>query len=386
MSSKDDGKKNVVILGITSFLNDFSSEMILPILPFFLTSLGASPVLIGVVGGLRDSLTSIFKVAFGYLSDKYAKRKPFLYGGYAFSALFKLFLAISSNSMAAVLSASFERIGKGMRDAPRDAMISQFMPTRTGAAFGLHRMLDTGGAILGSVAVALILMFLYLTLDQIILIAATISFLSIIPLYFVKEPAFNPMRHSKFRIALTSLPKNVLVFTGIASLFALANFSYMFFIMRAVDGGIIIPILLYVVFNIMYAAFSYPLGKYSDKIGKRKILIGGYILFSIVCIGFYQFESLQSLIILFMLYGVANAAIIGIQRAYVSDISPSDMRATAIGAFHTCTGLAALPSSIIAGYLWSAFSPAYAFLFGGLVAFASAVALWVWRFNNSSSS
>lgn len=382
MKSQDKGRKNVVLLGATSFINDFSSEMILPILPFFLSSLGASPVLIGLVGGLRDSLTSILKVAFGYLSDKYGKRKPFLYAGYIFSAVFKFLLAISTSSVSAVISASFERLGKGMRDAPRDAMISQFMPTRTGAAFGLHRMLDTGGAILGSVAVALILLFFNFTLDQIILAAAIISVLSVAPLHYVNEPQFKPANHPKLSTALTLLPRNVLIFTGIASVFALANFSYMFFIMRASEGGIIIPILLYIVFNIAYAIFSYPLGKYSDMIGKRAVLIGGYLLFGIVCIGFFYFSSLYELIFLFILYGVANASVIGVQRAYVSDISPQDLRATAIGTFHTLTGFATLVSSIIAGYLWGTFSPSYAFIFGGVFAFISGIALYLWRFNN----
>ncbi|MBU0531889.1 MFS transporter [Candidatus Micrarchaeota archaeon] len=377
MGKQKNGKKNVFLLGTTSFLNDFSSEMIMPILPFFLSSLGAPVVLIGLVGGLRDSLGSILKVLFGYLSDKTGKRKPFVYAGYLTSAFFKLLLAFSPNALFALSSASLERIGKGMRDAPRDAMIGQFMPKKTGTGFGIHQMMDTAGAILGSLAVLLMIWYLAMSYDMIIALAALLAILSIGPLFLVKEPIFKPYQNSYgFRSALSKLPGNLLVFTVIASLFSLANFSYMFFILKAqVSEDIVTAIALYVVFNVFFAIFAYPIGKYADKVGKRKVLIFGYVLFALVSFAFVFYSGLYALLILFILYGIANAAVKGVERAYVVDLSPANLKATSIGTFQLMTGLAALPSSIIAGYLWEAISPEATFMFGAVVSFGAAILL-----------
>ena len=246
------GKMNVSLLGTTSFLNDFSSQMILPILPFFLSSLGASAVLIGLVGGLRESLDKLFEVASGYLSDKIGRRKPFVYAGYITSSFFKLLLAFSPTAMSASSSASLERVGKGMRDAPRDAMIGQFMPGKTGTSFGLHRMFDTAGAVFGSLAVLVLIAYFFVPYDLLIMTAALIGILSIAPLSLVKEPPFRPYRNKHgFRYALSKLPRKLIIFNIIASLFTLANFSYMFFILKAqATEGLVIPIALYVLFNI----------------------------------------------------------------------------------------------------------------------------------------
>jgi MFS family permease len=375
------GKKNIALLGATSFLNDFSSEMMLPILPFFLSSLGATPLLIGLVGGIRDSLDRLLRIVFGYLSDRAGKRKPFVYLGYITSAFFKFLMALSPNAVVASSSASLERIGKGIRDAPRDAMIGQFLPNKTGTGFGLHRMLDTAGAVFGSLAALLIIAYLAWSYNTIILIAAFVALISIGPLFLVKEPPFKPYRNMKgFRYALSKLPKELLAFNIIASLFALANFSYMFFILKAyTTEGLVIPIALYVVFNIFYAAFAYPIGRHADKVGKRKIIVGGYMLFALVSLAFVHYSSLAALLVLFIFYGIANAAVKSVEPAYVTDMAPADLRATSLGTFQMMTGLAAIPSGLIAGYLWQYISPETTFMFGAVVAFAAAVLLAIKR-------
>lgn len=259
---KKEGKRNVTLLGITSFLNDLSSEMIMPVLPFFLSSLGASPVLIGLVGGLRDSLDKLLKVFFGYLSDRVGKRKSFVYGGYLLSALFKISLAFSPNAATASSTASLERIGKGIRDAPRDVMIGGFMPHRTGEGFGLHQMLDTAGAVCGALSALLLLVFLSFGYSDIILIGGLLALLSLIPLSMVGHASVSNANLKDMLSSLSDIPKQLWIFNLVAGLFAVSSFSYMFFLMKAeMTEGLIIPIGLYTIYNVFYSGASYPLGK-----------------------------------------------------------------------------------------------------------------------------
>lgn len=367
---------NVILLGIVSFLNDLSSEMIMPILPMFITALGGGSVVVGLIGGLRDSISSILKVICGYWSDKTGKRKIFVSSGYLVSSIFKLFLAFSQIWYHVLLFASLERVGKGLRTAPRDAIIADSMPKERGKGFGIHRSLDTFGAILGSILVFLLFWFLNFSFKIIILIASAIAFTSLIPLYFVSERKRKPQNIS-LNISLRILPKSLKLFIVISTLFALSNFSYMFFILRAQEfftgkSAIGIPILLYVLFNIFYAVFAVPFGTLSDKIGRKKVIVFGYLLFSLTSFGFAFANSLPFFIALFALYGMVYAIVDGNQRAFVSDLASGDLRATALGTFHTTTGLAALPASVIAGFLWQ-IDPSFTFLYGALVSIISVI-------------
>ena len=367
---------NVILLGIVSFLNDLSSEMIMPILPMFITALGGGSIVVGLIGGLRDSISSILKVICGYWSDKTGKRKIFVSSGYLISSIFKLFLAFSQIWYHVLLFASLERVGKGLRTAPRDAIIADSMPKERGKGFGIHRSLDTFGAILGSILVFLLFWFLNFSFKIIILIASAIAFTSLIPLYFVSERKRKPQNIS-LNISLRTLPKSLKLFIVISTLFALSNFSYMFFILRAQEfftgkSAIGIPILLYVLFNIFYAVFAVPFGTLSDKIGRKKVIVFGYLLFSLTSFGFAFANSLPFFIVLFALYGMVYAIVDGNQRAFVSDLASGDLRATALGTFHTTTGLAALPASVIAGFLWQ-IDPSFTFLYGALVSIISVI-------------
>lgn len=369
---------NVLLLGVVSFLNDFSSEMVIPILPMFIASLGGAGLAVGLIGGLRDSLSSILRVLSGYWSDRLGRRKIFVSSGYLTSALFKLLLAFSKVWQHILVFASLERVGKGLRTAPRDAIIADSMPREKGRGFGIHRALDTLGAIVGSATVFILFWFLGFHFKSIILAAATLAFLSLIPLHFVREKSRKP-RSVGLRISLRSLPGALRAFILVSSTFSLANFSYMFFILRAQESfagrwSVGMPILLYILFNAFYAALAVPFGRLSDRVGREKVIVSGYLLFSATSLGFALLDSPFSLVFLFAMYGTVYAMVDGNQRAYVSDLSPAGLRATALGTFHTATGLAALPASSIAGLLWE-IDPRATFAYGAAVS-ALAVALF----------
>jgi len=297
-------RSNILLLGLVSFFNDLSSEMIMPILPMFITALGGAGLVVGLIGGVRDSLSSILKVLCGYWSDKTGKRKIFVSSGYLTSSVFKLFLAFSRTWQHILVFAGLERVGKGLRTAPRDAIIADSMPEEKGKGFGIHRSLDTSGAILGSIVTFLLFRFWGFGFKSIILIAAIIAFFSLMPLHFVKEGK-RESQDITLKIGLKNLPRHLRLFILISGIFSLANFSYMFFILRAREfftGKLSVgaPILLYILFNVFYAAFAIPSGILSDKIGRKRVIVSGYLLFSLTSLGFAFFHSLTAFIILFI--------------------------------------------------------------------------------------
>ena len=374
---------NVLLLSIVSFLTDMSSEMILPILPLFLVTIGGTGIILGLVGGLGDSVASILKVFSGYFSDKLGKRKTLVYAGYQTSAVSKLFFAFATIWQHLLILRPIERLGKGIRTAPRDALIVESVRER-GKGFGIHRAFDTAGAIIGSILALFFVIFYSLGFRTIFLIAGGVAFLALVPLIFLRETKSRPISKTiSLHISFKETPRSLKIFIIIATLFALGNFSYFFFILRAQqffpaesELAIIGPLFLYVLLNVVYAAFCIPLGILSDKIGRKKVLIAGYALFGFVCLGFTQlYSSLVYLIILFMLYGLVYALVDANQRAFVSDLASEDLKGTALGTFHTAIGIALLPGSIIAGFLWDFIDPYATFLYGALLAFL-AVALF----------
>ncbi len=351
--TKKSNIKNVYLLSLTSFFNDVGSEIILAIIPFFLNFLGASGLIVGLVAGLRDATSNFFKSVFGYLSDKLRKRKAFVFFGYLTSATFKLLLSLSNTWQHVLVFFSLERIGKGLREAPRDAMIAESLPKEKGKAFGINRAFDTLGAIIGSLLAFVLLYFFSLSYNTIILIGALISFLSIFPLLFVNES----IKNSKKKKIKVILNKKLKYFIFVSCLFALSNISYMFFVLKAQkaffnSSSVVVPLFLYVLFNVAYTISAVPLGKLSDKVGRKLVILIGFILYALTSIGFIFFNVLPLFIILFITYGISLAIIEVSQKAIVSELSKEGIRATSLGIFQTSYGISTLIGNVIAGYLW----------------------------------
>ncbi len=371
-------KTNVILLGIVSFLTDVSSEMVHPLLPMFIVYLGGTGLVVGLVGGLGDSIASILAVLSGHLSDRVGKRKQFIFSGYGLSSLSKIFLAFSTQWWHILVLKSLERAGKGLRTAPRDAIIADSDERVRGMAFGIHRAMDSSGAVVGSIVAFILLWFMAMGFETIFLIAGFISLLALIPLFYVRERRREPKKLA-LEISLKALPREFRVFLLIVTVFALGNFTYMFFILKAQESlldpamAVALPVLLYVWFNVVYTIFSIPSGVLSDRIGRKSVLITGYGVFGITCLGFVFFKSFPALVILFGLYGLFFALIDSTQRAFASDLITEDLRGTALGTLHTTIAFTTLPASVIAGSLWQYFGPGATFLYGSAMGFLAAI-------------
>jgi len=374
---------NVIFLGLTSFINDISSDMIFAIMPLFIASLGGAGVAVGLIGGLGDSISGILKVFSGYLSDKFGKKMPFVFGGYFISSIMKLLFPFVKAWPTLAFLMPLERVGKGLRTAPRDAVIANStLPSSRGKAFGIHRALDTSGAFIGAFGAFVLFWFLKLELRTILFIAAIIGFFALPFLLFVKEKMATPQTLS-LKISLKNLPLNFKRYLVAQTLFALGNFTYMFFVLKSkivFDGifslrfAIALPILLYVWFNIIYAFSSIPAGIISDKIGRKKTIILGYCVYSLTCFGFIFSNSLGLFMILFAMYGLSFGLIEAVSRAFASDFVTGDLAGTALGTFHTCISLAVLPAGMIAGILWN-FNPDFTFIYGAVLGILSTLFL-----------
>ncbi len=395
-------KKNVFILGLVSFFTDISSEMLYPVIPIFLTAILHAPMsIVGLIEGIAESTASILKVVSGWLSDKSGKRKPFVIYGYGLSTIAKPLLAFAATWHFVLAARFLDRFGKGLRSSARDALIADSTDAEfRGKAFGFHRALDTVGAVLGPLIALVLLFYLdrttrdidasYRIIFLIAFIPALISVLLL--LFFVTEKASEIKDDLKFR--LSDFSHDFRIFLLISVVFAIGNSSNAFLILRANNifesfggvpsiitstfgsiGIVAVVILTYVVYNITYSLFSMPAGMLSDRIGRRNVMVGGFLIFSIVYLGFAIANTGHLVWILFAIYGFYIAMTDGVSKAYAVDLVPADKRGTAIGLYYTATGLMALVSSIIAGLLWDYAGASAPFLFGSATALVAAVLL-----------
>ena len=362
---------NVFLLGIVSFLNDMSSEMIIPIMPSYLMEvLDAGKLLSGSVMGAIESMSSLFKVAFGYVSDRFKRRKAFVFAGYALSTLSKGALAFTRHWWDFLLLRTVDRVGKGVRTAPRDALIAESSEKgKTGKSFGFHRMMDTLGAVAGPlVAIGLIELLKDLpaetTYRYIFLLSAVPGAISLLVIVlFVKDRGGEVKRKIKGISTLRS--RNLQLFLAVVAIGALGRYSYAFTMWKAQELGysVVQSMAFYALFNLIYALSAYPLGVISDSFGKKRLITLGFGVAALAAMAFAYARDLYTLMAAFVLYGIYTAIEDTIPRAYMADLAKEFEKGTVIGAYHTVFGVFVFPASVIAGWLWSSYSLAYAFIF-----------------------
>lgn len=373
---------NIVLLGITSLLTDISSEMVYPLLPIYLVEkLGASPAILGLIEGTAESLASLLKVFSGYFSDKIRQRRPFAILGYASSSIGKLLLYVSTSWWYVFFGRLIDRFGKGIRTAPRDALIAESAKVnKKGAAFGLHRSMDTFGAIFGVLSAYLLITRYKDNFKNVFLFSLIPAFLGVLFLFLVKEKrakAANPGHKLEFKWhALDRRLQFFLIFTFI---FTLGNSSNQFLLLRAQNLGCPLPevILLYLAYNITYFLAAYPASRISDIIGRRRVLVLGYLFYGLVYLGFALNHSAGNLWFLFGIYGLHIGFTEGVEKALIADMAPGNLRATAIGLHATLVGIGLLPASLLAGILWKYLGPAAPFYFGGFMGIFASVGFWL---------
>jgi len=372
-------EKNIFFTGLVSFFMDMSSEMIYPLVPVFLASvLGVNKSLIGLIEGIAESSASLLKVFSGWLSDRIGNRKNLMIAGYAISTLSRPLMA-TAGTWQRILGARFiDRLGKGIRTAPRDAIIAESSKaSHLARSFSFHRSMDTLGAVAGPGLAYLLLQAFtddYRRVFWLSMIPGVIAVLIII--WFIKEKK-NPAadKQKPPRLSLKVFDWRVKCFILIAALFALGNSSDAFLILRAQQLGIstvMIPIV-YLTFNLVYALCGIPAGIAADRFGMKRIILAGFILFAALYYGFAVATTPSGVWALFALYGVFMGLTEGIQKAYLATIIPSALKATAFGVFATAVGLAQLPASLIAGLLWDRLSPSATFYFGAATASLAAL-------------
>lgn len=387
---------NIILLGIASLLTDISSEMIYPILPIYLvTTLGASPAILGLIEGIAESLASLLKVFSGYFSDKIKKRLPFAILGYASSTVGKVFLYISTSWLWVLAARVIDRFGKGMRTAPRDALIADSAKDKQkGAAFGLHRAMDTFGAAIGVLLAYFLIMRYRGNFKNIFLFSLIPALLGVLFLFFVKEgkpkvevsalklqfSRLSVKSDTESRIAgkWRTLDKRLKLFLVFTLIFTLGNSSNQFLLLRAKTLGspVSLVILFYLFYNITYALVSYPASRLSDRVGRKKLLVLGYLFYGLVYFGFAVNNSIGNFWFLFGLYGFYIGFTEGVEKALIADIAPVHLRATTIGLHATLVGIGLLPASLLAGILWKFFGAAAPFYFGGFMGVFSSLGLW----------
>jgi MFS family permease len=358
--------------------------MVYSVMPMFLLSIGASKTSLSLIEGVAESTASLIKAISGFWSDKIGKNKPFMLIGYGLSALIIPFYAFVISPLQVLILRFFERVGKGIRTAPRDSIVAaSVLNGETGKSFGLQKAMDNSGAIVGPLLAFLLLMFFQNNYRLIFLLAGIPSILGILVIIFgIKEAKKNKEDLIK-AFHLKDFSKKFYFFLLIVFIFTLGNSTDALLLVKANEIGIkvaYIP-LMYLITNVISVFFSIPVGSLADKYGKEKILIIGYLIYAVVYFGFGSTSSVFAIVTLFALYGLYSAATDGIQKAFVSDIVDNNKKGTGLGIYNALLGITLLPASLIAGVLYDKVNYSVPFYFGASTALLSAVLMFF--FNKS---
>jgi MFS family permease len=383
--------RNVWAASFTSFFNDISSEMVINILPLFLANvLGVETSVIGLVEGLAESTASLLKVFSGWLSDKLQGRKWLAVGGYALSTLSKPFFYVANSWLAVGAVRWADRVGKGIRTSPRDALVADSISEdQRGLAFGFHRAADTGGAVLG-LLIALVTVWLAqrgagelneATFRTVVLISLVPAVLAVASLAIGARDVKVTERRERPQISFRGLGRRFAIFMIIVGIFDLGNSADAFLVLRAKERGLsIIGVLgMLITFNLVYTLVSTPAGSLSDRVGRRWVIVGGWLVYALIYLGFAVAGKGWHIWVLYGLYGVYYGLTHGVIKATVADIVRPDLRGTAYGTYNAVVGILDFPASLIAGVLWqgvgawNGFGPAAPFFFGGSLALAAAL-------------
>jgi MFS family permease len=377
---------NVLLLGAVSLFNDAASEMIYPLLPLFVTTvLGAGPEALGVIEGVAESTASFLKLASGYLSDRVRARKRWLVGGYLLANLTRPLMGLATGWAGVLLLRFLDRVGKGLRTSPRDALISESTPQASwGKAFGFHRAADHAGAVIGPLLATLALTALHDRLRM-------VFFLSLIPgllavgvlaagVRDVQPTAAAPARKKAVGIgeAWREVPSSLRRFTLILFLFTLGNSSDAFLLLKAQQTGVpvaLIPIL-WMALHLVKMSSSFPAGMLSDRLGRKGVILAGWSIYALTYAGFAAAHAAWEIWGLFLIYGLYFGLTEGVEKALIADLAPERLRGSAFGLYHLAIGVGALPASLLFGWVWERFGDPAAFGMGGVLALAAAFGLW----------
>ncbi len=382
--------RNVWAVSLTSFFMDISSEMVINILPLFLANvLGVQTSIIGVIEGFAETTASLLKVFSGWLSDKLRARKWLAVSGYAFSALVKPLFYFAASWEAIAGARWVDRLGKGIRTAPRDALVADSTDARArGLAFGISRAADTAGAFLGLLIALGVVWFAQAgavelheaTFRTIVLFSIVPAFLAVLALAVIARDVPVQGERALPKFAFAALGKPFMILMGIVCIFELGNSSDAFLVLRAQNLGInVIGVLLMLIgFNAVYTVLSAPAGSLSDKIGRRRVIIAGWLMYGAVYLGFALADAAWQVFALYAVYGVYYGLAYGTTKALVADLVPENLRGTAYGTYNAVLSLISLPASVIAGILWQTFGAAVPFYFGAALAFIGAGMLAWW--------
>jgi MFS family permease len=391
--------RNIFAISLVSLLNDVSSEIIYPLLPVFLfVTLGASPAIVGLIEGAAESLASLLKLFSGYFSDRRGKRKVFVVIGYALANLARPLLAFATSWHQVLAIRLTDRVGKGIRSAPRDAMIADNVaPAERGLAFGFHRAMDHTGAVIGPLVCYLLVMLLAADRNsltksdftKIFLLAAIPALAAVIVVsFFVRESYSAPAQPGAVlnsgppqpvRLSFRGFNGNFKRFLAVLALFTLSNSSDAFLLLRAKDAGVSIALipLLWAALHASKVLSSIFGGDLSDRLGRRRLIVSGWLLYAAVYAGFAFVTSVISVWILFLIYGIYFGLAEGAEKALVADLVRPEQRGTAFGLYNLAFGITVFPASLLMGALWSWRGPATAFLVSAALGTTAAVLLQV---------